>query len=443
MAQDTMGDRSETPAHRGEPPASTSTVGSVLQAVSLAAAAGLLSGFAAIALRWLIPTWHHLLFMGSAAASVSAIVPLLPAIGGLLAGTLVDALAVEARGAGVSQVLMARSLHGSRIRPRVAGVKLLATSLVLGSGGSAGMVGPMVQIGAALGSAVGQRSGMPEERLRVLLAAGAAAGIAAAVNAPMAGLLFALEVILLELHPLALAMMALAVTTGAETARLVLGDAPLLGAHHYSLETPAQLGPFLLLGGAAGSAAVVFSHGLHRVQNLFSRPSIPVQLRLAMGGLAVGAIGLAFPQVHGLGFETMQASLEGRFPLALLVALLVAKMAASWMTVGSGASGGVVGPSLYLGAALGGAFGILLGALFPDIGMASGAYALAGMAALFGSAFHAPLTAIAFGVELTGDYQMLLPLAVATTAGRIVAGRISPHTIYSIGSTRQGIDLRR
>ncbi len=407
----------------------------VLLMASLAIMAGILGGGAAIALRWLLATFHGF-FFGAITPTDSILNPLLvvllPAVGALVAGLLVDRAAVEATGAGVSHLLQAVLLNGSRVRPRVAGVKVVATALVIGSGGSAGVVGPMVQVGGTIGSALGQRLGLSEERLRALLAAGAAAGVGGIINAPLAGVFFAQEVILKKVGVAAITLAALAAGTGSLAARTVLGSGPMLGGFRYTVTHPVELILYLSVGILAAVVAITFIHGLGEAESLFSRLRLPLYWRTAIGGLAVGVIALLFPQVRGLGYETIEAVLRDQLPLTLVGALVVAKLAATSLTVGSGSSGGVVGPSLFLGAVLGGGLGVLFHAVLPGVAFNPGAYALVGMAAVLAATFRAPATAIAIGLELTGDFELALPLILACTGSRYLAQRISPHAIYSI-----------
>jgi len=415
-----------------------------IRMVFLAVLVGTGAALAAVALRWLRAAFHDLLFI-QGAQSLSSFGPyyfvLLPAFGGLAVGSLVVFLAQEARGAGVADVVLAVLARGSRMRLRVAGVKVVATSLVIGSGGSAGIEGPIIQIGSAIGSGIGQRPKLTEEELRITLAGGAAAGIAATFDTPLAGVFFALEVILVDYSSRSFGLVVISAVTANVVARLALGPALVLSIPLHNLVNPTELLLYLLLGILAAAVGVAFTHTLDRLEELFSGWAAPDYLKPAVGGLAVGAIGLFFPQVFGLGYDTIEAALGSRLPLALLAALLVLKLVATSITVGSGSSGGVIGPSLYLGAMLGGAAGTIFHTLLPQATATPGAYALVGMAAVFAATAHAPITAIFTIFELANDYLIMLPLMVACVTSVYVARRISPHTIYSIGLSRRGFQL--
>ncbi len=414
--------------------------------VALALAIGVLAGLAGIALRLLHPFFRDLFFVHGAML-LSFLGPyyivLLPAIGGLVVGLMVVFLAREARGAGVSDVVQAVLFRRSRMRARTAGVKVVATSIVIGSGGSAGIEGPIIQIGSAIGSAVGQRLSLSEEDTRVVLAAGAAAGIAATFNTPLAGVFFALEVILVDFSSRSFGMVVISAVAANVVARMALSDEPVLALPNYPMVHYGELLLYLLLGGLAAVVGVAFTYTLDRVEAAFSRWSLPDHLKPAVGGLIVGCMGFFLPQLFGLGYDTISAAGAGQLSLTLLMALVVAKLIATSITVGSGAAGGVIGPSLYLGGMLGGAAGMLFHALLPQWTSPSGAYAVVGMAAVFSATAHAPMTAIFTLFELTNSYDMMLPLMVSCVASGYLAYRITPHTIYSVGLTRRGVDIHK
>lgn len=412
--------------------------------VALALLVGVMAGSAGVVLRWLVTTAQALLFSPSARPLVPEapyLLALLPAAGGLVVGLMVVFLAQEARGAGVADVVLAVRYRHSRMRLRVAAAKVAATSIAIGSGGSAGIEGPIIQIGSALGSGTGRRLSLSEEELRITLAAGAAAGIAATFNTPLAGVFFALEVILLDFSSRSFGVVVLAAVVANVVSRLALGDAPIFPVPQHMLVHPVELPLYAVLGGLAAVLGVAFIGLLDYVEAGFARLGVPDWSKPAVGGLAVGAIGLAFPQVLGLGYDAVGAALRDQFPLGLMAALVGAKLLATCLTVGSGSSGGVIGPSLYLGAMLGGSIGSLVHGAMPQITATPGAYALVGMAAVFAATARAPITAIFTLFELTNDYQAALPLMVACVSSTYLAQRLTPHTIYSKGLIRRGIDL--
>ncbi len=411
----------------------------------LSVVVGLVAGCAAVVFRWLLLILDDLFFV----TVVDLLSPLagfhrllLPALGALGGGMVVAFLAQEARGAGVTDLVLSVLARGSRIRLRVAGVKVVGTSMVVGSGGSGGIEGPTLQIGGSLGSAIGQWAKLPEGQLRITLASGSAAAVAAMLGTPVAGLLFAHEVILGQMGWRSLVSVALSAGAAKGLALLAFGSDPLLGRWDYALTHPVELPLYLLLAVASAAVGVLFTHSFDRVDDAFRRwSSVPDCWKPVVGGLGVGFIALGFPQVMGLGYDTLRAALADQLPLALMVSLVVAKLVATTLTVGSGAPAGLIGPSLYLGGVLGGSAGILFHSLLPQTTAGSGAYALAGMAGVLAATFHAPFAAAFTAVELTGDYSLLPAVLATSLASSYLARRISPHTIYDVGLARRGIRL--
>jgi len=363
---------------------------------------------------------------------------LLPAIGGLLAGPLIHRFAREAKGHGVPEVMTALATRGGRIRGRVAIVKVLASSMTIGFGGAAGREGPMVQIGAAIGSAIGQAAKLATNHVRTLVACGAAGGIAATFNAPIAGAIFSMEVLMGRIHTDFLLVLLTSLTSSI-IARHFLGEDPAVFAPAYSLNSPAELPLYFLMGIVAGLAACWYVRLLYRAEDAFERLRIREYLKPAFGGLLVGLILRFLPDVYGSGLPAMENALWVRYSWQLLVALFFAEIAANCFTLGSGGSGGVFAPCLYMGAMLGGAFGTLAHALFPEWTGGSGAYAMVGMAAFFAAAAKAPTTSILILFEMTGDYRIMLPLMAATVSSVYISHWLLPQSIYTLKLHNRGI----
>lgn len=392
---------------------------------------------------------------------------LIPATGGLIGGPIIAFFASEAKGHGVPEVMQAIALRGGRIRPRVVVAKIAASALCIGTGGSAGREGPIVQVGAALGSTVGQWLKLSSGRIRNLVACGAAAGIAATFNAPIAGVIFAMEVILGELHLGDLGNVIISAVTASTLARVFLGDYPAFSIPRYAMQTPWEVFLYALLGVLAAFAAVGFIRMLYWFEDLFDNWKFPGALKPAVGGLLLGVLGFAYPlalgwgglsasdaasglpitanipHVFGAGFEVIGQALLGKAPFLLLFALILLKPLATSFTLGSGNSGGVFAPSLFAGAALGGAFGLLVDKIFPGATAGPGAFATVGMAALFAGAARAPFTAILIVFEMTNDYRLMVPLMAAVIFSMIVAEHLHKESIYTLKLTRRGIRLRR
>ena len=409
--------------------------------IVLAVLIGLGGGLGAVAFRWLIDTFRHLfLERGAAFLGHPYLLPLIPAVGGLLVGFIVLRWAREAQGHGVPEVMAAVATEGGRIRPRVAIVKSLASALCIGSGGSVGREGPIVQIGSALGSSVGQLFGLGDRRVKVLVGCGAAAGISATFNAPIAGVIFAL-VILGDFAIAAFSPIIISSVVATALARSVMGDEAAFLVPHYQISSPYELGYYAVLGVLGGVVAVGFTRILYKMEDGFDRLPITDYAKPVIGGFLVGAIGIFYPQVFGVGYDAITDAVHNNTGLSLILVLFFAKFLATSLTLGSGGSGGVFAPSLFLGAMLGGVFGNAAQALTPGIVLTPGAYALVGMAALVAGTTHAPLTAMLILFELTDDYKIILPLMLATTVSTLIARWVASESIYTLKLSRRGLHI--
>ena len=425
--------------------------------VLLSVLVGIGGGFGAVAFRKLIAYFGHLfLDQGHSLLRVDTyrfLFPLIPAAGGLLVGLLVYRFAKEAKGHGVPEVMEAVAVKGGLIRPRVAAVKALASSICMGSGGSVGREGPIVQIGSALGSTLGQLFKLKGERMKLLVACGAAAGIAATFNAPLAGVFFALEIILGDFAVRSFAPVVLSSVTASVIGRAFFGNYPAFILPKYNLISGWEIPLYLVLGIGAGLVALLFILFLSKSEDLFDKIRMPEYLKPALGGLAIGIIALFFPHILGVGygksplifaqaFASTEGALSELLGLKLLLLLVFLKILATSLTLGSGGSGGIFAPSLFMGAVFGGAFGSLAHRFFPTITATSGAYAIVGMGAVVAAATHAPITAILIIFELTDNYLIILPLMAACIASTLLARHLKRDSIYTEKLSRRGIDIR-
>lgn len=414
--------------------------------IVLACGVGLLVGVAAIAFHELL---HLVQWLALGSHSPLRALPDLawywklglPALGGLLIAPLVYRWAVEAKGHGVPEVMEAVALRGGIIRARVAFAKALASAITIGTGGSTGREGPVIQIGSALGSACGQALHLSPERIRTLVGCGAAGGIAATFNAPIAGAFFALEVILGNFSIPTFAPIVLSSVLATAVSRAYLGDAPAFQVPEYTLVHYAEVPLYAVLGVLMGLVAVVFTWTLYKSEDLFDQSPIPPLARTAVGGLCVGGLLLIAPEVYGTGFEAMDRLLHEATEWHLLALLFFLKLIATCTTLGSGASGGIFSPSLFLGVAAGGLFGQIVHALFPEFTATPAAYAMIGMGAVVAGTTHAPVTTILMLFELTGGYQIILPVMIACTLSTVTARYLYPHSIYTLKLARRGISL--
>ncbi len=386
------------------------------------------------------------LFFGQGSVALGfmggAYVILVPVLGGLLVGPIVHFIAPEAKGHGVPEVLTAIATRGGRIRPVVVLAKALGSAITIGSGGSVGREGPIVQIGAALGSTLGQAFKMNERRVITLVAAGAASGIAATFNAPIAGVMFAVEVLLGEIAIQSFPTIVVAAVSASVVSRALLGDQPAFSVPPYELASPWELPMYLGLGVFCALAAILFVKVLYLFEDIFDDWKFPPYLKPAVGGLGLGVLGYFLPQVFGTGFDAISQTLAGNLGLTLLIILIFGKILATSLTLGSGSSGGVFAPALFVGAVLGGAYGQIMHSIFPQVTALSGAYAMVGMAAVFAGAARAPITAILILFEMTQDYHIILPLMFATVVSTVLAQHFEKESIYTLKLKQRGLDVR-
>ncbi|RME72051.1 MAG: CBS domain-containing protein [Chloroflexi bacterium] len=407
---------------------------------------GVSTGLGAIAFIWLIDQFQHFFFDIVHAGlipwlGVFAIV-LIPVLGSLISGPLITRFAREAKGHGVPEVMQAIALRGGRIRPQVVVIKALASAACIGSGGSAGREGPIVQIGSALGSVTGQVFHLSVDRIRNLVACGAAAGIAAVFNAPIAGTIFAMEVILGEFTTAYFGNVVIAAVTASIVSRRFLGDTPAFSVPAYAMVSPWELLFYAVLGILAALTAWLVVTSLYWFEDLFDNWKFPDAFKPAVGGVLLGVLAIFLPDTMGAGLEFIEQAITGHLAWGLMAVLIFGKMLATNFTLGSGNSGGVFAPSLFVGAMLGGAYGELVHTAFPAITAAPGAYALVGMAALFAAATHASITAIIIVFEMSGDYRLILPLMFATVISTLLSERLRQGNIYTLKLLRRGIQLR-
>jgi CIC family chloride channel protein len=420
----------------------------------LALVVGVGAGLGAVAFRYLILAFTYL-FTGhrdysAAGHAGNPLVPgvgiwfvvLTPVIGGLIYGPLVARFAPEARGHGVPEVMLAVNRLGGRIRPQVPVVKSLASALCIGSGGSVGREGPIVQIGSALGSVIGQAVRVSESQLRLLVACGAAGGISATFNAPIAGVFFALELILRNFETQSFGLVVLSSIAADAIGRAVFGSHPFLSLPAFSFASPVELVLYAGLGVLATGVGVMFIRILYRGEDLADRLwRGPESLRPAAGGVLLGLLLLAVPQMYGVGYPVLEQAVGGHYVIAALVGLMAAKVLATSLTMWIGGSGGVFAPSLFMGAMLGSAYGTVAHHLMPHLAAAAGAYGLVGMGAVFAAAARAPITAVIIVFELTGDYNVILPLMFAIVVATALSNLLTRDTIYTLKLRRRGIDL--
>jgi CIC family chloride channel protein len=381
---------------------------------------------------WLSGISHWLLFI-------------IPVAGGLIVGLVNRLMIHEEHHSGVSGIMESVALSGGRLRYQHAPGMILGSAISIGTGASVGPEDPSVQIGANLGSFFGQRLHFSDERMRALVAAGAASGISAAFNAPISGVFFALEIILGEISGSAFGVVMLASVVSAVFTQIVSGTSPAFQIPPYTYNIDWQLPLYLILGLFAGPVATAYIYLLYFARDIFSSlKRIPIWVKPAIAGLLLGVVGLFLPQILGVGYSTIGNILNGSITdIALLIALMIAKTILTPTSIAGGFLGGVFAPSLFIGAALGGAFGQIATLIFPGMAINPATFAMVGMAAVLAGSVHAPLTAIILLFEMTNDYHIILPAMFAVVASLVISQRVVHDSIYTKSLTRKGIRLER
>lgn len=416
-----------------------------------AAIVGIGAGFGAVGFRRLIQFFQNFSY-DTFTTFIQQISPfqflLIPAIGGAIFGPIIYFFAPEAKGHGVPEVMEAVALRGGRIRPQVTVVKALASAICIGTGGSIGREGPIAQIGSAWGSTLGQMLRLSNDGIRNLVACGAAGGIAATFNAPIGGAIFALEIILGRFQVINFVSVVISSVLADVIARIFEANPlPFRIPEQYTMGDPVDLLLYALLGLLIAFFAIGFTRFLYLSEDFWNSIHIPEYVKPIFGGLMLGTIGLltyklnGFPRVFGIGYDTINQALQGLFPLKMAFFLFLLKMLATVITLGSGGSGGIFSPSLFMGAMFGLGFGHIVQLIHPS-SVPPGAFAMVGMAGFFGGTAHAPLTAILILFEMTQNYNIILPLMLTTVIATVVAQLIDPESIYTLKLTRRGIHLK-
>jgi CIC family chloride channel protein len=422
---------------------------------------GAVAGLGAVAFRGLIAVIHNLFFLGkisfvydanahTPASPWGIFVILVPVLGAVGVVYLVKNFAPEAKGHGVPEVMDAIYYNKGIIRPIVALIKSLASALSIGSGGSVGREGPIIQIGSSFGSTLGQILGLAPWQRITLIASGAGGGIAATFNTPIGGILFAAEIMMHEISDRTLVPVALATATATYIGRLFFGAHPSFIVPE--LQTPyfhtAQvwvLVTYIGLGFIMGGVSALYIKSIYGFENFFEKYIKSYYLRHILGMLIVGVIIYAMFRmfghyyIQGVGYATIQDVLTANLDMVFLLLLLfVLKLFAVSLTLGSGASGGVFSPGLFMGATLGGAYGILVNMIFPSLGIMPSAFAVAGMAGVIGGSTGAALTAIVMIFEMTLDYTVIIPMAITVAISYGIRRKFSKTTIYTEKLVRRG-----
>jgi len=388
---------------------------------------------------WLGTRSEHML--EAAANQYWFIVLLAPAAGGLVVGLILTRFLRNGRTLGVADVIEARAVGDCKINTRDGLWSALAAAITLGSGGSAGREGPVVHLGATLASWLEDKFTLAATTRRTLLACGVAAAVSASFNAPISGVLFAHEVILAHYALRAFVPIVIASVAGALISRIHFGSFPAFVVPDYHISSYLEFPAFALLGVTCAIVAVLFELALMVSDRISWRIKMPLWLRPACGGLAVGAIAVFLPQVAGVGYDATDKALNNQWPLELLITLIVAKTIATSLTLASRMGGGIFSPALYLGAMTGSAFGLIASSVFPEIASNNGLYALLGMGAVAAAVLGAPISTTVMVFELTGGYEMTIALLLTVSVAHGLSHAALGHSFFHWQLSQRGLSL--
>ena len=420
----------------------------------LAGVIGVLAGIAAELLDQLIGLVTNVAFYGR--FSLELISPLgsssplllifVPALGGLIIGAMAKYGTPLVRGHGIPEAMEAVLMKKSRIAPKVALLKPLSAAISIGSGQPFGAEGPIIQTGGAIGSLLGQMFHTTAAERKVLLASGAAAGLTAIFGTPIAAMIFAIEILLFEFRPRSFIPLAIANVVAAEAHRILIGNQPVFAVGAINFGTPLELALFVILGLIAGVVSAFITRALYWIEDMFHHSGINTYLWPALGGLFVGLVGYFVPKlivpgvdIYGPGYKVIDGILHGNYLLGFLITLFLAKAAVWLVSVGSGTSSGTLAPIFMIGAALGGIYGLIVQVIFPGMNAAPVAFAMAGMAAVFGGTIRATFASVIFAFEMTHSYDSILPVLLATVITEAVANRLTQTSVLTEQLRRAGI----
>lgn len=420
---------------------------------------GIISGFGAVGFRYLIGFFHNLFFDGRISFIYNSEVPfvsrwgwlviLVPAVGILLANFITEKWAPEAKGHGVPEVMVAVMEDRGKIRPVVALIKSFASAITIGAGGSVGREGPIVQIGASFGSSLGQWLKLKPREVIILVGAGVAGSIGATFNAPIGGCIFALELILPEYSIMTIMPLVVSSIIATRISTTILGFMPAFTIPEYMLVSSWEIIFYVVLGFLAGLVSICFIRSLYATEDFFNGIKINSNIKALVGGLLLGLVGylcylfMGEYYIFGVGYAFLNACLANPVPgLSILLILVFVKIFANSLTLGAGGSGGIFAPSLFLGAAVGAAFGVVVNILFPSITAPPSAYAIVGMGAVVSGTTGASITAMIMIFEMTRNYKIMLPLMLCVVIAHFVNAFFNHETIYTKKLTRRGIMIQ-
>ncbi|MFP7755135.1 chloride channel protein [Thermodesulfobacteriota bacterium B35] len=411
---------------------------------------GLMAGVAIIIFREAVELVHEYVFVrGYELLGIGEgdwrrfLLPLLPMTGAVLLIPLSLAFPGKVNGYSFTNFLRRVNLENGVIRARNIFIKVVSTAITIGTGNSAGVEGPIAVIGGALGSQVGQKTRVSGRRMKVYIAAGCAGGIAGIFNAPIAGIFFAAEIVLLGTYEISsFAALVIASALSTVVSRAYYGEIPAFPIPDYHMVNPfVEIPLYAVMALIVALLAVLHIRFFYFTRDRFAALPIHDQLKPVLGAFLVGCIGIVFPQVMGDGYKFIEEVLAGHGMVSVLLALIFLKSIATAITLGSGGAGGVFAPALFIGAVIGGAYGGIMHSLLPDSTATAGAYATIGIGAFLAASTHAPMTAIFLLFEMTGNYEIIVPVMLTSILGTVIATRLYHDSIDTVDFTREGINI--
>jgi len=416
--------------------------------VFIASFIGVMAGLANICFRTVLEFVHATIFVPGYAMATQGgwtilLLPLVPISGMLLLIPLAIIFPGEIYGYGFTKFLRKVNMRGGSMKFRKNILKIISCSLTIGTGNSAGVEGPIAQVGGALGSLVGKVFKVSGSRIKVYTAAGCAGGVAAMFNAPIAGVFFAAEIVLLGTYEIAsFSVLVISSAIATVVSRSYYGENPAFPIPEFHLVNPlAEIPLYMILGVLMGLIAVLHIFVFYKVRDRFAAWQINTHFKPVIGALLIGILAMFFPQVMGDGYHYIKEVLAGHGVMWVMFILIFLKITATAITLGSGGSGGVFAPALFIGAVLGGAYGATVHHFFPATTASSGAYAAVGLGAFLAASTHAPITAIFLLFEMTGNHLIIIPIMLASIIGTAVASKLNPDSIDTVDLTREGIDI--
>lgn len=410
---------------------------------------GLLAGTANVMFRTTMDFFHETVFLkGQEVLHIvdggvyRLLMPLLPITGALLLIPFSLVFPGSINGYGFSRFLEIVNIRGGVLKVREIFLKTIAPALTIGSGGSAGVEGPIAIIGGTVGSGIGQLFKASGSRMKLLIAAGSAGAIAATFNAPIAGVMFAIEIVLLGNYELS-SFAAIVISSGIATfvSRGFYGANPAFTVPQYELRSAFELPLYMFMGLLIGVIAVYYIRIFHNINDRFESLKLHPQLKPVMGAFIVGCFGIFLPEIMGNGYDVIEHALSGQVIFPIIAVLIFMKIIATAITLGSGGAGGVFAPALFIGAMTGGTFGYIVNLAFPGYTASPGAYATVGIGSFLAAATHAPLTGIFLLFEMTGNYKIIIPLMFSAIIGTLFARRLFRDSIDTVQLTRKGIEI--